>query len=178
MTIDETRFLEWAESPGRARRPLSARPRVFYSYWMDQSNTAAEDFLSEFRELVATQAEVVTGKSDRSPPLADAIREAIRGATMTIVQLHPLRPTIGLEIGWSMGASKPLLLAMTNPSELADFPSWITGTFEIQSNGMLDQRATFARATLKILDAVAAGDSSVQWKIESDGTPSRHYGAN
>jgi hypothetical protein len=60
---------------------------------------------------------------------------------------------------------------MADRSELSEFPSWITSTFEIQSNGTSDDRAKFARTTLKLLEAVDAGDSSVQWKIEADGTP-------
>jgi hypothetical protein len=170
--IDERDFLEWGEAPGRGRRRVATgeRAKIFYSHWMNAQNGHAQTFLPDFRELVALQADVLVGESEVSQPLPDFIRSLIREATMTIVQLHPFRPTIGLEIGWSMGSSKPLLLAMSDPSELSEFPSWITSSFEVQSNGAAD-RAKFAKSALRILEAVAAGDTSVQWKIEEDGTP-------
>lgn len=168
--IDEERFVQWSHAPRGGRRASGSpeRAKIFYSYWMSEENAFADEFLREFRKLVHLKADVVIGESDSSEHLPDFIRGVIRDSALTVVQLYPVRPTVGLEIGWAMGSSKPILLAMQDPRELDDFPTWLR-SFEIKSNGTAEEQSRLAHTALALVEAADAGDEGVQWRVDPEG---------
>jgi hypothetical protein len=138
---------EWKSSKAQDR----PKPQVFVSYWMSDPEGPGR-LAHGLRHRLSGAAKVVVGSDEGQQNWSRRVQDLIKDRSTALIcaDLTPPRPDVYCEIGWAIGAHKPILFCISNPGEWEALPKWVRELElrPVQTVEQWDQLATTIRRRL------------------------------